>query len=317
MACLTLAATLGRDPGLLNNFLPLNLVCFLLVTGSILIVPLRPETIGTQLTAVVAVTIALYLFIPNRIPSMVALSSYLAIGFLLALYFWTDLPRPRILVVGLVLLVPNVIGFMTALRLNMLQREQFASLLAAQEANQMLEHEIVVRQRLEAELRHLAQTDDLTGLHNRRWFLELSKQALRYTRRMRTPLALCMVDLDHFKRINDTKGHAAGDTVLTLVAQLCRKELRETDIIGRFGGEEFVITLPNANADNAVVIAERIRASFENFRPPGDLADLRLTVTVGIAEVDLSESTLEPALLRADNALYAGKREGRNRVVVA
>ena len=317
VACLTLAATLGRYPGLLYNFYPLNLVCFLLVTGSILIVPLRPETIGTQLTAVVALTIALYLFIPNRIPSMVALSSYLAVGFLLALYYWTDLSAVRILVIGLVLLVPNIIGFITALRLNSLQREQFASLLAAQEANHLLENEIVARQRLESELRHLAQTDDLTGLNNRRWFLELSKQSLRYTRRMRTPLAICMVDLDHFKAINDSKGHAAGDTVLTLVAELCRKELRETDIIGRFGGEEFVMTLPNANADNAVVIAERMRVRIENFRLPGELADLRLTVTVGIAQVELSESTLEPALLRADKALYTGKREGRNMVVVA
>jgi diguanylate cyclase len=140
---------------------------------------------------------------------------------------------------------------------------------------------------------------------------------LRYTRRMRTPLALCMVDLDHFKVINDTKGHAAGDQVLILVAEQCRKELRETDIIGRFGGEEFLITLPNANSDNAVVIAERLRLRIEAFQLPGELADLRLTVTVGIAQVAQDETTLEPALLRADKALYTGKREGRNMVVVA
>ncbi|MES2624754.1 MAG: diguanylate cyclase [Pseudomonadota bacterium] len=315
--CLILAFSLGPNPGLLYRHWPLDLVCFLLVTGSILVVPLRPETIGTQLTAIVAVTLALYLFIPNRIPAIVALSSYMAIGFLYAIYVSSDMPVARIVVIGLAIIVPNVIGYLTTLRLNSLQREQFSSLLSAQETNSLLENEIVARQRLEGELRHLAQTDDLTGLNNRRWFLELSKQALRYTRRMRTPLALCMVDLDRFKVINDTKGHAAGDTVLTLVAEQCRMELRETDIIGRFGGEEFVITFPNANADNAVVIAERLRNRIEDFRLPGDLADLRLTVTVGIAQVDLSETTLEPALLRADKALYTGKREGRNMVVVA
>jgi diguanylate cyclase (GGDEF)-like protein len=317
LGCLILVVSLGRDPGLLYSSVPLNLLCLLLVTSAILIVPLRPETIGSQLTAVVALTLALYLFIPNRLPWIVASNSYLAAGFVLALYFWTDMAAAQIVISAVVLLVPNIIGFITALRLNRLQREQFAALLEAQEANHLLENEIAARQRLESELRHLAQTDDLTGLNNRRWFLQLSKQALRYTRRMRTPLAVCMVDLDHFKTINDTKGHSAGDTVLILVAEECRKELRETDIIGRFGGEEFVITFPNANADNAVVIAERLRIRIENFRLPDELSDLRLTVTVGISQVELNEPSLEPALLRADKALYTGKREGRNMVVVA
>jgi diguanylate cyclase (GGDEF)-like protein len=317
LSCVILALALGRQPELLYKPVPLNLVCFLLVTSNILIVPLRPETFNTQLIAVFIITIALYLFIPNRLPWMVGLSSYLAAGFLFAVCFWGDMTMPQILVLALVMLVPNIVGFITTLRLNKLQREQFASLLEARESNQLLQNEIVARQRLEGELRHLAQTDDLTGLNNRRWFLELSKQALRYTRRMRTPLALCMVDLDHFKVINDTKGHAAGDAVLVLVAEQCRKELRETDIIGRFGGEEFLITLPNANADNAVVIAERLRLRIEAFELPGELADLHLTVTVGIAQVAPDETTLEPALLRADKALYTGKREGRNMVVVA
>jgi diguanylate cyclase (GGDEF)-like protein len=317
LCCLILVTILGRQPELFDNPLPLNFVCFLLVTCYILMVPLRIETLNTQLIAVFAVTIALYLFIPNRLPWMVALSCYLAVGFLFAVHFWSDLPVAVLPILGLVMLVPNTVGFITARRLNGLQREQFAALLEAQEANQLLQNEIVARQRLEGELRHLAQTDDLTGLNNRRWFLELSKQALRYTRRMRTPLALCMVDLDHFKVINDTKGHAAGDRVLILVSEQCRMELRETDIIGRFGGEEFLITLPNANSDNAVVIAERLRLRIEAFELPDELSDVRLTVTVGIAQVAPDETTLEPALLRADKALYTGKRDGRNMVVVA
>jgi diguanylate cyclase (GGDEF)-like protein len=317
LGCAILAMALARRPQLLYNPFPLNFVSFLLVTCYILIVPLRPETLNIQLIAVFVLTMALYLFIPNNLPSVVGLSAWLGLGFLVTASVWGDLTQTQILILGMVMLVPNIIGFITTSRLNKLQREQFAALLEAQQANQLLQNEIAARQRLEGELRHLAQTDDLTGLNNRRWFLELSKQALRYTRRMRTPLALCMVDLDHFKVINDTKGHAAGDKVLILVSEQCRMELRETDIIGRFGGEEFLITLPNANADNAMVIAERLRLRIEAFELPGDLADVRLTVTVGIAQVAADETTLEAALLRADKALYTGKRDGRNMVAVA
>src|SRR5690606_22034017 len=142
---------------------------------------------------------------------------------------------------------------------------------------------IAARSMLEAELRLLAQTDDLTGLNNRRWFLELAEQALRQARRTATPLSVLMIDMDHFKSINDSLGHSVGDLVLMHVSAQCREELRETDIIGRFGGEEFVIALPDADASDARAIAERLRVRIEKMQLDGNLAALRLTVTVGIA----------------------------------
>jgi diguanylate cyclase (GGDEF)-like protein len=317
LASLVLFAALIRHPELVHNPLPLNFVLLLLVTSSILILPLRPETIQSQLTAAVAVTITLYLFIPNRISWVVALCVCFAGGFMVFADRWTPVLPTRVGLIGLVLLLPNIVGYLTLLRLNRLQREQFAALLDAQEANRLLQGQIVERQRLEQELRHLAQIDDLTGLNNRRWFLELAEQELRHARRLGTTLSICMLDLDHFKTINDNKGHAAGDRVLAIVADLCREELRDADIIGRFGGEEFIIALPNADALIALVIAERLRERIAAHKLPDELAGLSLTITAGIAEVAKGEESLAPALLRADQALYRGKHAGRNRVVVA
>ena len=125
-----------------------------------------------------------------------------------------------------------------------------------------------------------------------------------------------MVDIDHFKEINDLHGHAIGDLALTVVAARCQSVLRESDIIGRYGGEEFVIALPLANLITAREIAERMRDAV--CRQPLEFngVTLALSVTVGISRVDDSETSLDPGLLRADQALYTGKAKGRNCVMV-
>jgi len=316
VACLLLIITLNYRSELVKNKIPLNIVSFLLVTSLILIPGLRPETINSQLTSVVVASFALYLFIPNRVQWIVLLNAYLLLGFLAALYLGELLPPGMIMLVAMVLILPNMIGLITALRFNYLQRMQFASLMSERDANKKLQSEIYERQRLEDELRHLAQTDELTRLNNRRWFLELAEQELRRARRRKSSLALCMIDLDHFKIFNDRKGHAAGDRVLALVADLFREVVREADIIGRFGGEEFVIALPDASKEDAFEIAERLRSSIENHKLPEEFDGLNLSVTIGIAIVNLTEESLEQALLRADEALYMGKKEGRNIVMV-
>lgn len=316
LACLVLLTALGRSPALADTPLPLNLVCFILVTCVLLVAPLRPETAGSQLTAVVVVSFALYLFIPNRIHWMLALNAYLAVGFLLAVMLFSNLSMSRVFGTAIVLVLLNTIGLVIARRLAALQRRQFASLTAEREINQLLQQEIDERKGLEDRLRHLAQRDDLTGLNNRRWFLELAGQELRRSRRRNSPLSLCMVDLDHFKSINDRFGHAAGDKVLVQAANVCQEALRESDILGRFGGEEFVIALPDTDARGAREVAERLRERLYRFRFTDTAPDLRMTATAGIAEVRPQDDGLEPALHRADKAMYTGKDQGRNRVIV-
>ncbi len=166
-----------------------------------------------------------------------------------------------------------------------------------------------------AELEELASKDSLTGTSNRRHFMHLATLELDHARRMGRSFALLALDIDHFKHINDTWGHAAGDEALKAFTNACRQGLREYDILGRVGGEEFAVALPNTGLDGAKVIAERLRAAVEELviRPArGDLFDL--TVSIGIAVLAEDDSTVTGLLDRADKALYMAKNAGRNRV---
>ena len=217
----------------------------------------------------------------------------------------------------LILAFTNLMGWMTFSRLNQLQRKQFALLMDERSTNRQLQTEINERQLLESQLRQMASTDPLTGIPNRRHFFELAEREFSRAQREGTPLAICMVDIDRFKVLNDRHGHAVGDLVLSAVASCCASVLRDTDIIGRYGGEEFVIALPQADLATAEPIAERLRQKVHALDLPMIDGETRLSVTVGISQVLPQETALEMALQRADAALYAGKARGRNCVVVA
>ncbi|MBI3444616.1 MAG: GGDEF domain-containing protein [Magnetospirillum sp.] len=169
-----------------------------------------------------------------------------------------------------------------------------------------------------AELEVLATRDPLTGINNRRHFDHLAGLELDHARRMGRSFSLLALDIDHFKRINDTWGHAAGDEALKSFVAACRVALREYDILGRVGGEEFAVALPHTGLDGARVIAERLRRQVEEMvvRPAkGDLFDL--TVSIGISTNRDTDVSIASLLERADTALYRAKNGGRNRVEVA
>ncbi|MDI5892316.1 GGDEF domain-containing protein [Halomonas rhizosphaerae] len=313
---LLLALAVWRRPSLAQTPMPINLVCLLAVSGVLLTIPLKPDDLVTSLASIVTASMALYLFIPNRLPWMLASNAYLLGGFLILVVVWSPLPGGVLANSLLLLGFVNLLCWLTVSRIHRLQRAQFASLLEERAINRRLKEEIEERNQLEQRLRHMARTDELTGITNRRRFFELAEQERRRAHRDGTPLSLCMVDIDYFKAINDIHGHAIGDLALTVVAARCQSVLRESDIIGRYGGEEFVIALPLANLLTAREIAERLRQAV--CRQPLEVKGvvLDLTVTVGISRVDDGEMTLDPGLLRADRALYAGKESGRNCVVM-
>ncbi|HKA57116.1 MAG TPA: GGDEF domain-containing protein [Gemmatimonadales bacterium] len=160
----------------------------------------------------------------------------------------------------------------------------------------------------------LARTDELTGINNRRAFTSLGHNALEQARRYDRPLSLVLFDIDHFKAINDTYGHAAGDKVLQAVARIMLRSVRTPDIPGRFGGEEFTVLLPETSAEEAVVFAERLRADLERLKVDFNGQTIRVSCSFGVASRGEAVS-LDTLLMRADEALYRAKHEGRNRVV--
>ncbi len=177
--------------------------------------------------------------------------------------------------------------------------------------------DITDRKLLEKELVRQATTDILTSTNNRRQFYDLAERDILRSARYNEPLVLLMIDIDHFKKINDTKGHQAGDEVLVALAERATRTLREIDIIARYGGEEFLMILPGTTASDALVIAESIMEACRNAKvktPSGD--SIGFTTSIGIAEYQAKE-TYDQLIHRADKALYEAKANGRDRACIA
>lgn len=166
-----------------------------------------------------------------------------------------------------------------------------------------------------ARIETLATTDEVTGLPNRRAVTESLREHMALSRRAGLPLSLAFVDIDHFKRINDAYGHLAGDSALQLIAGALRVAVRESDRVGRFGGEEFLIVMPSTALKEAREPLERLREGVARLDWSSIGLDIQATVTIGAAQYAPGE-TLEALVRRADLALYLGKETGRNRVVL-
>jgi diguanylate cyclase (GGDEF)-like protein len=179
-----------------------------------------------------------------------------------------------------------------------------------------LQHEIEERKRMESLLHNMAMLDPLTNLYNRRQFYSLAKSEIERAKRYGHALSVLMIDLDHFKKINDQYGHLAGDQVLITVAQTIKAGLRENDVVGRYGGEEFVALLPETTADQAYEVSERIRRAVSETRFETSTGTASVTMSIGVAdwsaEMANTGSDLDLLLGRADRALYCAKDHGRN-----
>lgn len=168
-----------------------------------------------------------------------------------------------------------------------------------------------------AEVHQLAITDALTDIFNRRYLIELGKRALLQALRYHQPLAAMMVDFDHFKMINDNYGHAVGDEALRKLADQMRKDLRSIDILGRYGGDEFVVLMPETNLQMAYQSARRLLATIRTLVVSTPQNQISFTASIGVAELDHAhQRTIDALIARADDAAYAAKQTGRNKVVM-
>lgn len=169
---------------------------------------------------------------------------------------------------------------------------------------------------LEQELKTLSETDELTEILNRRAFFSGLDSALRRAQKQQVPLACLMIDIDHFKEINDQVGHLSGDEVIKHVAQICKQVVRGSDYLGRLGGEEFGVVLSHTNAIDAYDVAERIRESIATTECQVEGHAIHPTVSIGIAEVNPSITSSKGLLIQADKAMYYSKQTGRNQVTL-
>ncbi len=177
--------------------------------------------------------------------------------------------------------------------------------------------DLVELEQEKCDLFELATIDPLTKALNRRAFTRFSERELNRFKRDNTRLTTLMLDIDHFKQVNDVHGHAVGDRVLAKMVSVAASVLRQEDLIGRLGGEEFAIVLVDSGAEAAVRVADRIRQAIKQVKFPGESGPFNVTVSIGVAEPFFAEPSINDVLERADAALYEAKRTGRDRVVVA
>lgn len=166
----------------------------------------------------------------------------------------------------------------------------------------------------ETELEKLAITDELTGIYNRRHFLDVAEKEIARALRFGKPFATILLDIDDFKKINDSHGHAAGDAVLKNLTSLCLRHCRKIDTFARYGGDEFYFILPECTREEALTFAERIRSAVEQVRIDFEGSSIPVTVSLGVQTYTGSEDSLDRLLIRTDNAMYAAKQAGKNSV---
>jgi diguanylate cyclase (GGDEF)-like protein len=175
---------------------------------------------------------------------------------------------------------------------------------------------IVELQANESIQRKLATTDYLTGIFNRGEFIARSQAQIALVKRYGHPLGAMLIDLDHFKKVNDEYGHSAGDAVLCAFAVACQQQLRETDIFGRWGGEEFTILLPETESKDCLLIADRLRETVAQLAVTTEAGTVHITISIGVVVFEPLHGNIFQALSIADQALYLAKHKGRNCVVM-
>jgi diguanylate cyclase (GGDEF)-like protein len=315
LAAVVHALRLRRRPSLVLGSYAVTVIEAMAVACLLPVVALRPEQVQALNLTYCVLVLALFAFIPNR---FVLVTPVCAAGFAcMALITAVEYPPQyrnnlrSVMALATITLVGGWIG--NALQRS--RREEFASVLQERWSNQRLQAEIERRQELEDELVWLADHDALTDVWNRRAFFDGADRAMDTVRRNGKTMSVLVIDADHFKSINDDHGHHVGDEAIRTLAELCRSNLRSTDLLGRVGGEEFAVLMPDTPLDIAEEVASRLREQVARARIEWPDGWLSMTVSIGAVECRPDAESVRSALQRADAAMYEAKAAGRNRVV--
>lgn len=271
---------------------------------------------GSAGSLTLLILLCFYIFVPIRLSWQLAACLTGSVVFMASLAASPAVPGEHTVAVGLFALLINLFGFFHVRMLNRLMRERDRWERLRTGLIGSLRREIAERRMAQEKLSRLATTDELTGVPNRRSFMASAQHEFNRSFRREEPMSVLVADLDHFKRVNDTLGHAAGDEVLRQMAGRMKSVLREIDIFARIGGEEFAAVLPGADEEEARAVAERLHSLA---RVPLTVRGREIvqSVSVGVAQLRAGDVDLDDVLLRADNALYRAKGRGRDQVCVA
>ena len=308
---------LQRSPEVVRNHLVVTLGEALVFVSYAAVSLSRPDLGLVDNLVIGTVLVAMYVLVPNRLLNAAILLAVCSAIWVVLEISARHLDSAESLAVALSFLAANVMGFSSARQIAVARRQEFGLRISAEHANERLVAEIRRRQRLEAELVLRANLDPLTKVANRRHFEEQADGEFRRAQRSKEAVSILVLDVDHFKVINDTHGHATGDEVLRELCDVLSEHIRRVDIVGRLGGEEFAVVMPGAEMRRALEAAERLRARVSEIRLGVGVELVTPTVSIGVAEADVWTETLADALARADDAMYLAKQAGRNRVVIA
>lgn len=264
----------------------------------------------TQIIFIMGVT----LLIPNRFINLVLVSLSSSL-----IFTYIDITNPRSVHADNFIIIAafisyNIFLFQFDLKAQIVSRLKFRELVKEQKYIRVLNKEILKRIELEKKLTEMACMDSLTGACNRRFFLDLAEHERKKCIRLNSALSIMVIDIDDFKIINDTYGHAIGDKALKVFMKICKSSLRESDVIGRLGGEEFAILCSESNKHQTMEIASRL---CKKINEQTSKFEYHFTISIGVAEVKKEFKTIDKALHLADLALYEAKRTGKNRAICA
>jgi len=316
-AVFVVAIALRRSPALIRRHDIITGVEAMLVFSCGLAALLQPDPAGLANMGMGLLIFAMFVIVPNRIEHVVMLTTVAATLWVVATAVTRHLPGQSVGGMCVSFAAAVAVGVVTANLIGATRRREFAASLASKLVTGRLRAEITQREKAELELVHRANTDPLTKIGNRRHFEEQAGAEFRRSQRSHEPLSLMIIDVDHFKWINDTHGHPVGDDVLRQLSSLLDEHVRRVDSVGRLGGEEFAVLMPGADRARAEEAAERLRAHVSSLALDLPSGIVRLTVSIGVTECDVWTEDLAVGLARADEALYRAKADGRDRVVLA
>lgn len=256
-----------------------------------------------------------YLFPQLHFAPIALTASVSSVLYVLALLLFSAAPWQSCIQLALFFLFANILGAYIFIETMKSRRLQFQAITKITQLNEALNMEVKEKEKANGALIHLATTDHLTAIPNRRRFMEVLAAERERAIHPGASFCLLIIDIDHFKTVNDTKGHPVGDMVLKTLAQELHSSLRRSDFLGRLGGEEFGILLPHRDASEAFCVAERHRKRAQALSHKGH-PDLSITVSIGIAQFTESREEVKTLYAQADEALYQAKERGRNRTVV-